>query len=351
MTFRTGEGLLLKKILKTIFVLSLLWITSGCSRIIPIKTVDGYSMTSKDEFIPINQSDIVFYSDFKKNIKDNSSSYLWTTASIKKKYSKGNQSFYSIYDHNNQWLGYVDGKDIDKFSLKYSGHRGFAINLPENSIASINNAVKNGFKAIEIDPRVTKDGVPVLMHDPEINRTTNGSGLISQIEYKDIENLHLKLDNKITNEKVPTLDEIMKIAKANNLMVNIDCSKMDWGKKSNYDPVMKVITDNNMINNCFFVLTNASQKNTFNKAYPDARLSWLYYEEYSDDKLILDSYSKYKNVIFSVPEKDVQKEQKVIREFLNRGIQIHVYSVENKDKIDALKKYDVSYVETNTVKP
>lgn len=351
MTFRTGEGLLLKKILKTIFVLSLLLITSGCSRIIPIKTVDGYSMTSKDEFIPINQSDIAFYSDFKKNLKDNSSSYLWTTASIKKKYSKGNQSFYSIYDHNNQWLGYVDGKDIGKFSLKYSGHRGFAINLPENSIASINSAVENGFKAIEIDPRVTKDGIPILMHDPTIDRTTTGKGKLSDMTYNQIKNLNLTYNGKVTEQKIPTLEEIVKIAKQNNLVINIDGSKMDWGKKENFQPVMNVLKKYNMVDNCFFVVTNAAQQRAFNKAYPEARLSWLYYEEYSDDKLILDSYSKYKNVIFSVPEKDVQKEQKVIQEFLKRGIQIHVYSVENKDKIDALKKYDVSYVETNTVKP
>jgi glycerophosphoryl diester phosphodiesterase len=58
------------------------------------------------------------------------------------------------------------------------GHRGNAIHAPENTLESFRQAVALGVDAIELDVRVTRDGVPVVIHDPTLGRTTDrGDGV------------------------------------------------------------------------------------------------------------------------------------------------------------------------------
>ncbi|WVQ98011.1 hypothetical protein IAU59_005131 [Kwoniella sp. CBS 9459] len=61
-----------------------------------------------------------------------------------------------------------------KDSFLLSAHRGYRWNgVPENSRSSVRRAVAHGMICVEIDIRITSDGVPVLMHDPAIGRVTN----------------------------------------------------------------------------------------------------------------------------------------------------------------------------------
>jgi len=61
-----------------------------------------------------------------------------------------------------------------------SGHRGGTTKgFPENCIAAFENTLRYTPAFFEIDPRLTKDSVIVLMHDPTLERTTNGSGKVS----------------------------------------------------------------------------------------------------------------------------------------------------------------------------
>jgi len=56
------------------------------------------------------------------------------------------------------------------------GHRGASGLAPENTIASFDLALEQGAEAFEFDLRMTRDGVPVVFHDPTLDRTTDGKG-------------------------------------------------------------------------------------------------------------------------------------------------------------------------------
>ena len=58
------------------------------------------------------------------------------------------------------------------------GHRGDRAHAPENTIASLRQAVAKGADALEFDLHLSKDGVPVLMHDPTLDRTTDARGAV-----------------------------------------------------------------------------------------------------------------------------------------------------------------------------
>lgn len=66
------------------------------------------------------------------------------------------------------------------------GHRGAAARFPENTFAGFDYAVGLGVDAIEFDLRLTRDGVLVVMHDPTVDRTTSGTGLVSSLTAKDL---------------------------------------------------------------------------------------------------------------------------------------------------------------------
>ncbi len=91
------------------------------------------------------------------------------------------------------------------------GHRGAAAYAPENTVASFDEAIRLGAKAVEFDLRLTSDGVPIVLHDETIDRTTNGSGPVSELSRFDL----LRLDagswmhQRFVGTRIPTLDEAL----------------------------------------------------------------------------------------------------------------------------------------------
>ena len=59
------------------------------------------------------------------------------------------------------------------------GHRGASLEQPENTIEALEAAIDAGADAVEFDVRMTADGHAVVMHDPDVSRTTDGTGLVS----------------------------------------------------------------------------------------------------------------------------------------------------------------------------
>lgn len=104
-----------------------------------------------------------------------------------------------------------------------SGHRGtIEHGMPENSIAAMNEVLKKTPAIFEIDPRLTKDGVPVMVHDATLDRTTTGKGKVSDYTWKELKKLRLKdHDSKSTAYRINTLDEMIKWAKGKTVL-NLD---------------------------------------------------------------------------------------------------------------------------------
>jgi glycerophosphoryl diester phosphodiesterase len=92
------------------------------------------------------------------------------------------------------------------------GHRGTVKFAPENKIAAHEAAIAMGARAIEMDVRMTKDGEFVIMHDASVDRTTDGSGLVSRMTLAEIKNLDAGswFGADFAGERVPTLREALR---------------------------------------------------------------------------------------------------------------------------------------------
>jgi glycerophosphoryl diester phosphodiesterase len=69
------------------------------------------------------------------------------------------------------------------------GHRGAAAHLPENTMPSFAKALDLGADALEFDVTLTRDGVPVVIHDDSVNRTTDGHGAVGDLSFDEIRRL------------------------------------------------------------------------------------------------------------------------------------------------------------------
>ncbi|XP_002168220.2 glycerophosphodiester phosphodiesterase 1 [Hydra vulgaris] len=112
------------------------------------------------------------------------------------------------------------------------GHRGGQFEAPENTLIAIKTAYKNGGTAVEIDVDFTKDGVPILHHDDEVDRVTNSTGLVKEFMWNDLKKLNAasKFNYTITKgliesvefEGIPLLIDAIKLCMKYKLSINLD---------------------------------------------------------------------------------------------------------------------------------
>jgi glycerophosphoryl diester phosphodiesterase len=93
-------------------------------------------------------------------------------------------------------------------------HRGNRVRSAENTIEALVDAVELGADALEFDVRATSDGIAVLMHDPNLDRTTDGHGLLGSYTLSDIRTLNAAARapgraGTATRALIPSLEEVL----------------------------------------------------------------------------------------------------------------------------------------------
>jgi len=87
----------------------------------------------------------------------------------------------------------------------FIGHRGTLVDYDENTLEAFEIAIKSGANCIELDVRRTKDRKLIVFHDNTLTRTTNGKGVLKNLNYNDVKNL--KTEKR--NQTIPLLEEFM----------------------------------------------------------------------------------------------------------------------------------------------
>lgn len=104
-------------------------------------------------------------------------------------------------------------------SISHAACKGHA---PENTLAGIRAALALGVDAIEIDVHASRDGVPVLMHDETVDRTTDGAGRVPDLPLSVLQALDAGsgvFANRFAGERVPTLAEVLDLTRDRCLLV------------------------------------------------------------------------------------------------------------------------------------
>ncbi len=105
------------------------------------------------------------------------------------------------------------------------GHRGASGHAPENTLLSLNTAVQLRCDMTEIDVHTCASGDVVVIHDETVERTTNGTGLVSELSLSELK----KLDAG-NGERIPTLTEVLSMLK-DKIVLNIDLKGQNTPKR------------------------------------------------------------------------------------------------------------------------
>ncbi|WP_036688189.1 glycerophosphodiester phosphodiesterase [Paucisalibacillus globulus] len=107
---------------------------------------------------------------------------------------------------------------------KIIAHRGASKLAPENTMYAFVLAYKLGAEGIETDVQLTKDDVPVLIHDETVKRTTNSSGYVKDFTYEELKRLDAGswFSPEFCDARIITLEEFLKWIKPKDLCINIE---------------------------------------------------------------------------------------------------------------------------------
>lgn len=108
--------------------------------------------------------------------------------------------------------------------IMVAAHRGDWFWAPENSIRGFQNCIELGVDIIELDVRLSKDDIPVIIHDLTLDRTTTGKGNVADWTLDSLKTLYLKDATGVTTqERIPTLEEVMNLTKG-KILIYLDKS-------------------------------------------------------------------------------------------------------------------------------
>ncbi len=103
------------------------------------------------------------------------------------------------------------------------GHRGASASAPENTLPAFQAAIEQGADGVELDVQLSADGVPVVIHDDTVDRTTDGHGRVTGLSLAELRALDAGRfrGNAFAGTRIPTLDEVFELARG-HLLVNVE---------------------------------------------------------------------------------------------------------------------------------
>ena len=214
---------------------------------------------------------------------------------------------------------------------KLIGHRGVKDLSPENTIESLNLAKKIGLNWIEFDVKISKDLIPILFHDDSLERTTNGTGLPIEHNYKYLKQLDAGsfFYKKSTNIYIPTFEEILLFCIKKNINFNIELKPNKGFVSKTVKSIAKTLTNLKFSNQYFFSSFDLNSLIMMKKIVPHSNYSFLVNDFKNNLSLsdIIVIANKYNFFCFGINLDIVNSE--VIDIILGNNLLVTVYSDKN----------------------
>jgi len=103
------------------------------------------------------------------------------------------------------------------------GHRGALAYAPENTLPSFELALAQGADGVEFDVQLTKDGIPVVIHDEAVDRTTSGAGPVAGFTLARLQALDACAGRtEFAGVRIPTLTEVLEVLAPSSATINIE---------------------------------------------------------------------------------------------------------------------------------
>jgi len=117
-------------------------------------------------------------------------------------------------------------------------HRGGGALAPENTLGAIRLGASMGFKGVEFDVMLEKDGVPVIIHDETVDRTTDGHGEVSKLSFSELSGFKIQ-----KNERIPKYEEAARLCLELGLWANVEIKPAKGFERPTGEAVSRLTKD------------------------------------------------------------------------------------------------------------
>ena len=209
------------------------------------------------------------------------------------------------------------------------GHRGVKDLEPENTLKSISKAFELGLECVEVDVKISKDQIPILLHDETLERTTTGFGQVSNFSFEEITLLDAgyffyKYKKDI---KVPKLNDVLTFVKKKQKQINVELKPNKGLEVINVEKILEVVKKN-PYEKIYFSSFDLLSCVTLKQKSPHSLCGILKNDfDNFDIKDTIDICKKYN--LFSCGINYDLFSKSLVDEFTKNNIQITVYSNKN----------------------
>lgn len=160
---------------------------------------------------------------------------------------------------------------------KIFAHRGFSGLAPENTMEAFEEALNVGADGIETDVRLTRDGRVAVIHDPTVNRTTDGAGKVADYSMDELKKLHAcRLHPEYEAAAVPEFAELLDFLKGNSLLLNIEVKQCEERNEELVDKTLRLVREFGLEERIIYSGFNHYTMLMIKEKQPDARVGLLY---------------------------------------------------------------------------
>lgn len=203
-------------------------------------------------------------------------------------------------------------------------HRGASGDYPENTLLAFKEGIKRGGNGIELDVHKTKDSELVVIHDEDVERTMQSKGLIKDLTLAEIRQLKCKKALFANHEecRIPTLDEVLKLVKDQEIVVNIELKTDVISYSGIEEDVIKLIQHYGIKNKTLISSFNPQSLKKCKEIDSTIKTGFLYYQPMDD----VIQYAKVLQVDAIHPGLNGVTEDLIIQAHKNQ-LKVNVYTV------------------------
>lgn len=231
-------------------------------------------------------------------------------------------------------------------SMKVWAHRGASGHAPENTLPAFELACKMGADGIEMDVQLTKDGVPVVIHDETIDRVSDGTGWVKDYTLEELRkfNMNTKFPayGRVT---ISTLSEVYDLIKDRDVIINLELKNSEIFYENMEEKVLMLAEEKGIADRIIYSSFNHYSMRKIKQLKPEARIAFLYSNGILDIAEYADKYNSYA----VHPSCKNMEYPGVVEECHKRNIKVHVWTVNEEADFDRMRKLGVDAVITNYV--
>lgn len=220
---------------------------------------------------------------------------------------------------------------------KNFAHRGFSARYPENTMLAFQKAAETGCNGIELDIHLTADRQIVILHDEEVDRTTNGHGLV-----KDMTLAELQALDAGRGEKIPTLGEYLDFVAGTRLLTNIELKNSIFWYEGMEAMVIDMLRRRGLQNRVLFSSFNHYSMARCKELAPEIDCGLLTWD------WIIDAGAYARRCGMNALHPEYHNVTPAIADEIHiNGIEINAYTVNDRAEIERLLGLGVSGIITN----